>query len=106
MHYAALVAAFVVFSLGLAGAAFGYLINLLLIALISTYYVLRDVGMTLPCFAELKAYVKHGLPLMPTSVSTWTLSVSDQYVITFFLSVAWSVTVPQFTTWLADGQCR
>jgi hypothetical protein len=53
----------VVVGLGLAGAVFAYLINLLLIALISTYYVLRDIGVIVPRFAELKAYLKYGLLL-------------------------------------------
>ena len=87
--YVILVGAFVVVGLGLAGAAFAYLINLLLIALISTYYVLRDIGVTVPRFADLKAYLKYGLPLVPSSVSSWALGVSDRYIITFFLSVAW-----------------
>ena len=87
--YVILVGAFVVVGLGLAGAVFAYLINLLLIALISTYYVMRDIGVIVPRFAELKAYLKYGLPLMPSSVSSWALSVSDRYIITFFLSVAW-----------------
>jgi O-antigen/teichoic acid export membrane protein len=87
--YVILVGAFVLVGLGLAGAAFAYLIDLLLVALISTYYVLRDIGVTLPRFAELKAYLKYGLPLVPSSVSSWALSVSDRYIITFFLGVAW-----------------
>jgi O-antigen/teichoic acid export membrane protein len=87
--YVILVGAFVVVGLGLAGAVFGYLINLLLIALLSTYYVLRDIGVIVPRFTELKAYLKYGLPLVPSSVSSWALGVSDRYIITFFLSVAW-----------------
>ena len=87
--YFALVAAFVVVGLGLAGAAFGYLISFLLIALISTYFVVRDIGVTVPRFAQLRAYLKYGLPLMPAAVSSWALSVSDRYIITFFLGVAW-----------------
>jgi O-antigen/teichoic acid export membrane protein len=87
--YVILVGAFVVVGLGLAGAAFAYLINLLLIAIISTYYVLRDIGVIVPRFAELKAYLKYGLPLVPSSVSSWALAVSDRYIVTFFLSVAW-----------------
>jgi O-antigen/teichoic acid export membrane protein len=87
--YVIFVAAFVVFGLGLAGAVFGYLISLLLIALVSTYYVLRDIGVTLPSFAELKAYLKYGLPFVPSNLSSWALSVSDRYIITFFLGVAW-----------------
>jgi O-antigen/teichoic acid export membrane protein len=87
--YVILVAAFVLFGLGLAGAAFGYLINLLLVSLISTYYVLRDLGVARPSFVELKAYLKYGLPFVPGSMSTWALSVSDRYIITFFLGVAW-----------------
>lgn len=87
--YVILVAVFVVLGFGLAGAAFGYLISLLLISLISTYYVLRDIGVALPRFAELKAYLKYGLPFVPSNVSNWTLSLSDRYIITFFLGVAW-----------------
>jgi O-antigen/teichoic acid export membrane protein len=87
--YVTLVAAFVVLGLGLAGAALGYLITLLLVALISTYYVLRDIGVTMPSFSELKAYLKYGLPFVPSGVSSWALSVSDRYIITFFLGVAW-----------------
>jgi O-antigen/teichoic acid export membrane protein len=87
--YVTLVAAFVVVGLGLAGAAFAYLINLLLVAFISTYYVLRDIGVTVPTFKEVKAYLKYGLPFVPSGVSSWALSVSDRYIITFFLSVAW-----------------
>jgi O-antigen/teichoic acid export membrane protein len=87
--YVILVAAFVVLGLGLTGAAFAYLINLLLIALLSTYYVLRDIGVAMPSFAKLGAYLKYGLPLVPSSLSSWALSVSDRYIITFFLSVAW-----------------
>ena len=87
--YVILVAAFVVVGLGLTGAAFAYLINLLLIALLSTYYVLSDIGVAMPSFAKLGAYLKYGLPLVPSSLSSWALSVSDRYIITFFLSVAW-----------------
>lgn len=87
--YVALVAAFVVIGLGLAGAAFAYLIDLLFVALISTYYVLRDIGVTMPSCSELKAYLKYGLPFMPSFVSSWALNVSDRYIITFFLGVAW-----------------
>jgi O-antigen/teichoic acid export membrane protein len=87
--YVTLVAVFVVLGLGLVGAVFGYLITLLLVSLISTYYVLRDIGVTVPSFAELKAYLKYGLPFMPSNMSTWALSVSDRYIITFFLGVAW-----------------
>jgi O-antigen/teichoic acid export membrane protein len=87
--YVILIGAFVVFGLGLAGATFGYLISLLLIALISTYYVMRDIGVAVPRFTELKAYLKYGLPLVPSSVSSWALGVSDRYIITLFLSVAW-----------------
>jgi O-antigen/teichoic acid export membrane protein len=87
--YVTLVAAFVVFGLGLVGAVFAYLINLLLISLVSTYFVLRDIGVTLPSFAELRSYLKYGLPFVPSSVSNWALSVSDRYIITFFLGVAW-----------------
>jgi len=87
--YIILVAAFVVLGFGVAGAALGYLITLLLVALISTYYVLKDIGVTLPTFSELKAYLKFGLPLLPGSLSNWALSVSDRYIITFFLGVAW-----------------
>ncbi|MFZ1021734.1 MAG: oligosaccharide flippase family protein [Halobacteriota archaeon] len=87
--YVILVAAFVVFGLGLVGAAFAYLISLVLIALISTFYVLRDIGVTIPSFAELKAYLKYGLPFVPGNVSSWALGVSDRYIITFFLGVAW-----------------
>jgi Na+-driven multidrug efflux pump len=56
--YVILVAAFVVFGLGLAGAALACLISVLLIALISTYNVLRDIGVTRPSFAQLKVYPK------------------------------------------------
>ena len=87
--YVILVGAFVAGGLGLTGATFAYLINLLVIAMISTYYVLRDIGVTVPRFAELKAYLKFGLPLVPSNVSSWALGVSDRYIITFFLSVAW-----------------
>jgi len=79
----------VLFGLGLAGATFGYLIALLLTSLISTFFVLRDIGVSLPSFTELRAYLKYGLPFVPTSVSSWALSVSDRYIITFFLGVAW-----------------
>src|SRR5665647_2660216 len=65
ISYVVLVAALVVIGLGLTGAAFAYLINLLLVALISTYYVLRDIGVTMPSFVKLKAYLKYGLPLVP-----------------------------------------
>jgi O-antigen/teichoic acid export membrane protein len=87
--YVILIAAFVVGGLGLAGAVFGYFISLLLIALISTYYVSRDIGVTMPSFSRLKAYLKYGLPFVPSSVSSWALGVSDRYIITFFLGVAW-----------------
>jgi O-antigen/teichoic acid export membrane protein len=43
----------------------------------------------MPSFAKLRAYLKYGLPLVPSSLSSWALSVSDRYIITFFLSVAW-----------------
>jgi O-antigen/teichoic acid export membrane protein len=79
----------VVVGFGLAGAAFAYLITLLLLALISTYYVLRDIGVTLPRFAELKAYLRYGLPFVPSSLSNWALNVGDRYIITFFLGAAW-----------------
>ena len=87
--YVILVAAFVLLGFGLAGAALGYLIGLVVTAAASTYYVVRDIGIALPKLTEFRAYLKYGLPLMPANVSNWALNVSDRYIITFFLGVAW-----------------
>jgi O-antigen/teichoic acid export membrane protein len=46
---------------------------------------LRQTGLQLPRFTELKGYLKYGLPLVPSSAILWVIHSSDRYMIGYFM---------------------
>lgn len=46
---------------------------------------LRQTGLQLPRFTEMKSYLKYGLPLVPTGAMLWIMSSSDRYMIGYFM---------------------
>jgi O-antigen/teichoic acid export membrane protein len=46
---------------------------------------LRQTGLQLPRFTELKGYLQYGLPLVPTSAMLWIMNSSDRYMIGYFM---------------------
>jgi O-antigen/teichoic acid export membrane protein len=46
---------------------------------------LRQTGLQLPRFTEIKGYLKYGLPLVPTGAMLWIMASSDRYMIGYFM---------------------
>jgi O-antigen/teichoic acid export membrane protein len=61
------------------------LVSDILCIVIALAVALRQTGLQLPRFTELKGYLKYGLPLVPTSAMLWIMSSSDRYMIGYFM---------------------
>lgn len=73
---------------GLKGAVLSLLAVRIVFFLIMLYLILRQIGVKLPIFKNIKLYLNFGLPLVPSAIAQWAISLSDRYVIGFFLGVA------------------
>jgi O-antigen/teichoic acid export membrane protein len=80
-----LIAFFIFSGYGLRGAVTGLLIQQLLVFCVSAYLILRAIGVVIPSLANIRTYIGFGLPLVLSSVSTWTVNSSDRYLIGIFL---------------------
>lgn len=67
-----------------------YIVIGLLIAQIITFIVgfiiiIKEVGLKIPKFRNLKNYLSFSIPAMPTLLSNWMVDSSDRYLISIFL---------------------
>jgi O-antigen/teichoic acid export membrane protein len=89
IFFVVFVALFVLLGFGLVGAALGLLITQALVSAVSSYFVISDIGFTVPKLTRAKEFLSYSLPFVPRDMSTWALNVSDRYIIGFFLGFAW-----------------
>lgn len=84
---AVLVIAAILLGWGLYGAVVSLLIIRIVVFLILFIFALRKIGITIPSFSPIKEYLKFGLPRILSTVSYWTVTSSDRYLIGFFMGV-------------------
>jgi len=83
-----LVSSLVLLGFGLSGAIIGLLITRGVILLLSLFFIIRQVGFSLPDFSIIRPYLLFGLPLIPSVLFLVIIESSDRYVIGFFKGVA------------------
>jgi len=82
---AALIAYFVLSGYGLFGAVLSLLIIRTILFVIMGCLIISKIGVKLPNFSGFKKYLTFSLPILPGAISSWVVSLSDRYVIGFFL---------------------
>ena len=84
----ALVAYFVLSGYGIFGALIGLLISRSFLFLIMASLIISEIGIKIPRFTNIREYLAFGIPLVPTSISSWVVNSSDCYIIGFFWGTA------------------
>lgn len=82
------VSLFILKGKGILGASFGLLLTNIIVFLIMAYMIYSNIGFKIPKFKNIKEYLSFGLPLVPMTVSSWTVNSSDRYVIGLILGAA------------------
>ncbi len=72
----------------LIGILFGSLLAQLLVLFMLLLLIIPKVGISVPQLIHAKDYLSYGLPLVPSSLSNWTVDLSDRYIIGLFLGSA------------------
>jgi O-antigen/teichoic acid export membrane protein len=85
-----LVVHFIISGQGIYGAAVGLFISSAIIFLISASVVVREIGISLPQFKNLKEYLSFGMPTVPGNLSSWIVNSSDRYVLGILLGTAFA----------------
>jgi len=66
-----------------------WLITVETIFVISVFsMIIRDIGLPIPNFGGLKAFLAFSVPQIPSSILMWIIGVSDRYFITHFLGLS------------------
>jgi O-antigen/teichoic acid export membrane protein len=84
----ALVAYFVLSGHGLEGAVIALLIQQLVVFAVMMYLIVAQIGFAIPNFKHARQQLAFGLPLIPSSLSSWVVNSSDRYLIALFLGAA------------------
>jgi O-antigen/teichoic acid export membrane protein len=72
---------------GLQGAVIGLLLGQLSGVTLTSYLILREIGVALPRFVHTREHIALSLPLVPGALSTWVVDSSDRYLIGILLGV-------------------
>jgi O-antigen/teichoic acid export membrane protein len=72
----------------LMGVIVAALLSAVTLDVIGTFMILRKIGLKRPKLSNMKTYLKWGLPLTPSTAIQWIISVSDRYIVNYFLGVA------------------
>ena len=59
----------------------GLLIAYLIIFVIMIFFIISDIGFTIPKFKNIREYLSFGIPIIPSNLSYWIVDSSDRYVI-------------------------
>jgi O-antigen/teichoic acid export membrane protein len=73
---------------GLTGVINAAILSAVILNIIGTSMILKEIGFSRPKFSNIKVYLKWGLPLTPTSAIGWIMTNSDRYIISYFLGVS------------------
>lgn len=83
-----LIAYFIFNGYGIIGATFAILIiDIVLFTIIGIFIILK-IGIKLPKFKNITAYLKFGIPTIPSNLSSWVVDSSDRYIISIFLGTS------------------
>ena len=73
---------------GLYIVSIGFLAANVISLVIMMVFIIRDIGLKLPKFGNIKEYLSFGIPTIPANLSSWVVDSSDRYVIGIFLGAA------------------
>jgi O-antigen/teichoic acid export membrane protein len=73
---------------GIQGAVYALLVTRAIIFLVAISLVIRQIGIRIPHFTNIRLYLGFSLPLMTLPLIWWVLSWSDRYLIAVFLDTA------------------
>ncbi|MDP2836340.1 MAG: oligosaccharide flippase family protein [Methanobacteriaceae archaeon] len=76
---------FVIAGYGIYGAVLGILITQIIVFILMYSSILSSIGIKIPRFKNLKKYLLFGVPLIPSSLSSWIVDSSDRYIIGLLL---------------------
>ncbi|WP_321421167.1 polysaccharide biosynthesis C-terminal domain-containing protein [uncultured Methanobacterium sp.] len=62
-------------------ASTGLLISNLIIFIIISILIIKDIGLKIPKFSNIREYLSFGIPTVPANLSYWILDSSDRYLI-------------------------
>lgn len=83
-----LVSFFVLMGEGLTGALAGLLSKEIMLLLVTIVIIVSEIGIKRPGFANIREYLRFGIPNVPGSMSQWVVNSSDRYVISGFLGTS------------------
>ncbi|MBV1729167.1 MAG: polysaccharide biosynthesis C-terminal domain-containing protein, partial [Methanobacterium sp.] len=66
----------------------GVLITQILIFILMGLLLIKEIGIKVPKFRNMKDYLSFGVPTIPTTLSFWIVDSSDRYVISILLGTA------------------
>ncbi len=84
----AFISALVLTGHGILGAVLALLISRTLLFSAMFYLVVSNIGLRMPGFKDIRAYLAFGLPIVPSIFSGWVVNSSDRYVINILLGTA------------------
>ncbi len=83
-----LIVAAIMTGYSLGGVITAFMVSGILVIVISLSIIFRQIGGHVPRFSNMKSYLKWGIPLTPNLAILWIISVSDRYMISYFLGTA------------------
>lgn len=84
----AAIAYFVLSGFGVFGAVISILIVRIFMDIVMLVIIVSQIGMKIPNFSNIRSYLKFGVPLIPSQLSSWVVNSSDRYVIGIFRGIA------------------
>jgi len=84
----AAIAYFVLSGFGVFGAVTSMLIVRIFMDVVMLSMIVSQIGIKIPKFSNIRPYLKFGLPLIPSQLSSWVVNSSDRYVIGIFSGIA------------------
>lgn len=82
-----LVVTAVLLGYSLGGVITAHIVSGVLLIIICLFIAFKQLGFHLPTFSNMKAYLKWGIPLTPNAAMLWIISISDRYMVSYFLGV-------------------
>ncbi|MBC7086559.1 MAG: flippase, partial [Methanomethylovorans sp.] len=84
-----LISVLVLLGKGIYGAVIAVLLKGIILFAIMLFFIVKTIGFKLPKFKYLREHIAFGLPTMPSELSTWIVSSSDRYLISFLLGATY-----------------
>ncbi len=84
-----LVVIFIQLDYKITGIVFGYLLAQILVAISALIFIIHQIGFNIPKFKKIRDYLSFGIPTVPSNLSTYTVDLSDRYVIGIILGTTY-----------------